>query len=78
MPNVAIDKDAQLAFLNFCRLRNSLVHNNYATFAINKTLAEVKTGFDAASKVADWIETSFQRFEAEQLAAPAAPADVAD
>lgn len=65
MPKTGIDKDAQLAFLDFCRLRNSLVHNNYATFPINKTLAEVKSAFDGASKLLDWIEDAFHQFEEE-------------
>ena len=61
-----VDRETQLAFLDFCRLRNSLVHNNYATFAINKTLREVKEAFDAASKVVVWIERAFSRFELEK------------
>lgn len=58
-----VDRETQLAFLDFCRLRNSLVHNNYATFAINKTMREVKEAFDAASKVVIWIDGAFDKFE---------------
>ncbi len=76
MGKAGIDKDAQVAFLDFCRLRNSLVHSNYATFPINKTLEEVKIAFDAASKLLLWIEGAFSKFEVEkeQPAAAEAPA----
>jgi hypothetical protein len=69
-----IDKDAQIAFLDFCRLRNSLVHNNYATFSINKTLAEVKSAFDGASKLVVWIAGAFDKFDSESPQSEAATA----
>ncbi len=58
-----IDMQIQVAFLDLCRLRNSLVHNNYATYDINKTLAEVRSDFDQALKLVRWIETAFTRFQ---------------
>jgi hypothetical protein len=67
MPKKGVDKESQLTFVNFCRLRNSLVHGNYATFAINKTLAEVRSAFDEAAKVLVWIEGAFESFEKEAL-----------
>lgn len=61
--DVAARKDIdQLAFLNFCSLRNSLVHNNYATYSINKTLDEVWGEFRKAEMLVSWIENSFSRF----------------
>lgn len=60
-----VSADIQLAFLDLCRLRNSLVHNNYATFDINKTLSEVRSDFDKAMKLVTWIESAFTRFQAQ-------------
>jgi hypothetical protein len=63
-----IDEEVQFAFVDFCRLRNLLIHSNYATFNINKTFAEVKLAFDAASKFVSWVETAFDRFEKSRQA----------
>lgn len=60
---------SQLYFLNFCRLRNSLVHNNYATYDINKTLDEVWAEFAKAALLVSWIESSFKRFNKVVIAA---------
>lgn len=52
----------QLDFLNFCRLRNSLVHSNYATYNIDKTLDDVWVEYGKALLLVNWIEASFGRF----------------
>lgn len=56
----------QLKFLSFCRLRNYLVHNNYATYAINKTLSEIWDDFIEAEKLVIWLEGCFPRFVASK------------
>ena len=48
------------------------MHNNYATFAINKTIAEVKAAFDAALQFILWVEGAFSRFETEAQSEPGA------
>ena len=53
---------SQLDFLNFCRLRNSLVHNNYATYNIGKTLDEVWEEYGKALLLVNWVDESFGRF----------------
>jgi len=57
-----IDADTQAAFLAFCRLRNNLVHNNFATYNIDKTLADVRADFDKALKLVSWVENCLRRF----------------
>lgn len=61
-----IGQEIQVEFLGLCRLRNSLVHENYATYLINKTLDEIKESFDKASKVVFWINEAFDKFELEK------------
>jgi hypothetical protein len=64
-----LDENSQRAFLELCRLRNDLVHNNYATFSIGKTLEEVKSLFDVGLKFVRWVETSFVQFEEQNQTA---------
>ncbi len=63
LAGLGLTKEDQIAFLDFCRLRNNLVHNNYATYSIGKTLDEVWIAFRAALKLSEWIDTAFVRFE---------------
>jgi hypothetical protein len=70
----SIENDIQVAFLDFCRLRNSLVHNNYATYDINKTLDDVREHFDRALRLVNWINGSFAAFgKSHDMAAGADP-----
>jgi hypothetical protein len=62
MKAATIDGNIQQTFLNFCRLRNSLVHSNYATYNIDKTIDEIWTEFERAEKLVRWIEGSFRKF----------------
>lgn len=71
MKAAGVDIGNQIAFLNLCRLRNSLVHNNYATYDIIKTLDEVWAEFDKAALLVRWIESSFERFNKVVIAAGA-------
>lgn len=68
-----VDESAQETFINFCRLRNSLIHNNYATYNIDKTIEEIWGEFKKAEIQVRWIENSFRRFSLTlaKLATPA-------
>jgi hypothetical protein len=70
MAEQGLVKEDQVAFLDFCRMRNNLVHNNYATYSIGKTLDEVWIAFCAALKLSEWIDAAFVRFQ--QRGMPAA------
>lgn len=62
MKLAAIDENVQETFIRFCRLRNSLVHSNYATYNIDKTMEEIWNEFKKAEIQVKWIEDSFGRF----------------
>ena len=58
----AVNENIQETFINFIRLRNSLVHNNYATNNIDKTIEEIWDEFKKAEILVTWVEGSFRRF----------------
>ena len=47
--------DAVKAFLELGRLRNELVHEDYATFSMQKTPSEVLERYHAAARFVDWF-----------------------
>jgi len=52
--------DSVIAFLELGHLRNQLVHENFATFPIPKTIGEIYLLYQTASRFLDFVETSLQ------------------
>lgn len=52
--------DAVRAFLELGRLRNELVHEDYATFSMQKTPVEVLERYRAAARFVDWFADDLQ------------------
>lgn len=50
------------AFLELGSLRNRLVHNDYASFIIDKTLEEIFQSFESAQEFLNWLKETFQDF----------------
>ena len=67
-------REAAQAFLELGRLRNTLAHENYVTFLVDKTAAEVYERFRSAVRFVDYVDELLDAYSARSQATPEAAA----
>jgi hypothetical protein len=65
-----------VAFLEVGNERNKLVHQDYATFSMEKTLDEIYELYQKATRLVDCLPTALRESDAQATLPAAAPEDV--